>query len=80
MCLLEESRLHFSIRACSVSTRVVAYPDAREAIVYRCWEEMMKRIITLALLGVMLLFGGATRSGAEVKRVEMHIGGYLCGN
>jgi hypothetical protein len=40
----------------------------------------MRRNTLLALLGVVLLFGGATRSGAEVKRVEMHIGGYLCGN
>jgi hypothetical protein len=40
----------------------------------------MRRNITLALLGVVLLFGGATRSGAQVRRVEMHIGGYLCGN
>lgn len=40
----------------------------------------MRRNITLALLGVVLLFGSATRSSAEVKRVEMHVGGYLCGN
>lgn len=45
------------------------------------WEnKKMRRNIILALLGIVLLFGGATRSGAEVKRVEMHIGGYLCGN
>ena len=40
----------------------------------------MRRNITLALLGMVLLFGNATSSSAEVKRVEMHIGGYLCGN
>lgn len=45
------------------------------------WEnKKMRRIGILALLGIVLLFGGASRSGAEVKRVEMHIGGYLCGN
>jgi hypothetical protein len=40
----------------------------------------MNKNITLALLGVVLLFGGATSSSAEVKRVQMHIAGYLCGN
>lgn len=40
----------------------------------------MKRNIILALLGLVLLFGSADTSSAEVKRVEMHIGGYLCGN
>ena len=40
----------------------------------------MRRNILPVLLGVVLLFGGATRSGAEVRRVEMRIGGYLCGN
>lgn len=40
----------------------------------------MKRNITLAVLGMILLFGTAGASQAEVKRVEMHIGGYLCGN
>jgi hypothetical protein len=40
----------------------------------------MKRNLTLALLGLVLLMGSATRSGAEVKRVRMHIAGYLCGN
>lgn len=39
----------------------------------------MKRTIT-ALLGLILLFGGAGVSRAEVKRVQMRIGGYLCGN
>ena len=40
----------------------------------------MKRDFILALLGLVLLFGSATSSRAEVKRVEMHIAGYLCGN
>ncbi|HEY0322770.1 MAG TPA: hypothetical protein VGC66_17585 [Pyrinomonadaceae bacterium] len=40
----------------------------------------MKRSITLALLGLVLLMGSATGSRAEVKRVRMHIAGYLCGN
>jgi hypothetical protein len=39
----------------------------------------MKRTIT-AFLGLVLLFGGAGASRAEVKRVQMRIGGYLCGN
>jgi hypothetical protein len=33
-----------------------------------------------ALLGLVLVFGSATRSEAQVKRVQMHIAGYLCGN
>jgi hypothetical protein len=40
----------------------------------------MRKNITLALLGLVLLFGGATSSKAEVKRVQMRIAGYLCGN
>jgi hypothetical protein len=40
----------------------------------------MKRKLVPALLGLVLLFGGATASRAQVKRVEMHIAGYLCGN
>jgi len=40
----------------------------------------MKRNITLAVFGLALLFGSAGTSTAEVKRVEMRIGGYLCGN
>ena len=40
----------------------------------------MKRNIILALVGLVLLFGSANVSRAEVQRVEMHIGGYLCGN
>lgn len=40
----------------------------------------MKRNITLAMLGLILVFGAANTSQAEVKRVEMRIAGYLCGN
>jgi hypothetical protein len=39
----------------------------------------MRRTFT-ALLGLVILFGGASVSRAEVKRVEMRIAGYLCGN
>jgi hypothetical protein len=41
---------------------------------------MMRRNLIPALLGLTLLFGGATASRAEVRRVQMHIAGYLCGN
>lgn len=34
----------------------------------------------LILFGLALILGGATRSSAQVKRVQMHIAGYLCGN
>lgn len=40
----------------------------------------MKRKSILTLLGLVLLFGSAISSSAEVKRVQMHIAGYLCGN
>jgi hypothetical protein len=39
----------------------------------------MKRLV-LITFGLVLVFGGATRSEAQVKRVRMHIAGYLCGN
>jgi len=32
------------------------------------------------LLGLILLLGSAMSSAAQVKRVQMHIAGYLCGN
>jgi hypothetical protein len=40
----------------------------------------MRRNIFLATFGLVILFGSATSSKAQVKRVQMHIAGYLCGN
>jgi len=40
----------------------------------------MKRNASLAILFLVLLFGSAASSSAQVKRVQMHIAGYLCGN
>lgn len=40
----------------------------------------MKGKAVLSLFVLVLIFGGATRSSAQVKRVQMHIAGYLCGN
>jgi hypothetical protein len=40
----------------------------------------MKRNSLLAALGLVLLFGGASDSSAQVKKIQMHIAGYLCGN
>ena len=34
----------------------------------------------LFTFGLVLLFGSATHTAAQVKRVQMHIAGYLCGN
>jgi hypothetical protein len=34
----------------------------------------------LFTFGLLLLCGSATHSVAQVKRVQMHIAGYLCGN
>jgi hypothetical protein len=35
---------------------------------------------TLITFGLVVVFGGATRANAQVKRIQMHIAGYLCGN
>jgi hypothetical protein len=40
----------------------------------------MKRIGFTSVLSLVFLFGGAATSSAQVKRVQMHIAGYLCGN
>jgi hypothetical protein len=42
-------------------------------------EEMEKKA-ALVVFGLVLVLGGAIRSDAQVKRVQMHIAGYLCGN
>jgi hypothetical protein len=43
-------------------------------------REEMKRKAALLVFGLVLVSGGAIRSEAQVKRVQMHIAGYLCGN
>jgi hypothetical protein len=40
----------------------------------------MTRNIPISILGLVLLFGSAVNAAAQVKRVQMHIDGYLCGN
>ena len=40
----------------------------------------MVRPSVVVLLGLLLVAGGARAARAEVSRVEMKIGGYLCGN
>ena len=40
----------------------------------------MRRSIFLTTFGLVLLFANAASSTAQVKRVQMHIAGYLCGN
>ena len=40
----------------------------------------MKRKMILALAGLSFLFGSTVSLNAQVKRVQMHIAGYLCGN
>lgn len=40
----------------------------------------MKRNIFVAIVGITLLSGSAMSATAQVKRVQMHIAGYLCGN
>ncbi|HKG81491.1 MAG TPA: hypothetical protein VKA78_18770 [Pyrinomonadaceae bacterium] len=40
----------------------------------------MRKNTFLLSLGLCLLFGSVATSPAQVKRVQMHIAGYLCGN
>ena len=40
----------------------------------------MKKKTAVIIFGLALVFAGATRSEAQVQRVQMHIAGYLCGN
>jgi len=40
----------------------------------------MKEKVALIIFSLVFVFGGATRAEAQVKRVQMHIAGYLCGN
>ncbi|HXT63228.1 MAG TPA: hypothetical protein VN696_09350 [Pyrinomonadaceae bacterium] len=40
----------------------------------------MKKTTVLKIFSLVLLFGSAANSTAQVKRVQMHIAGYLCGN
>ena len=42
--------------------------------------EKMRRNTSIAILGLVLLFGSTVNTPAQVKRVQMHIAGYLCGN
>ncbi|MDX6575831.1 MAG: hypothetical protein QOE96_1784 [Blastocatellia bacterium] len=41
---------------------------------------VLRPSLTVGLLTLAILFGGAASSSAQVKRVQMHIAGYLCGN
>ena len=55
-----------------------------------CWfidqkdqEKTMRqnsRYTFTAILVLLLFLGSAASAAAQVKRVQMHIGGYLCGN
>lgn len=40
----------------------------------------MRRNTSIAMLALVLLFGGAVSCAAQVKRVQMRLAGYLCGN
>ena len=40
----------------------------------------MRRNTSIAILGLVLLSVSAMSSAAQVKKVQMHIDGYLCGN
>ncbi|HKO99481.1 MAG TPA: hypothetical protein VJU86_20945 [Pyrinomonadaceae bacterium] len=40
----------------------------------------MKRSVLSALFLLAFSLGGLSGAQAQVKQVEMHIGGYLCGN
>jgi len=40
----------------------------------------MKRNLLLTSAALVLLFVSASSSRAQVKQIQMHIAGYLCGN
>jgi hypothetical protein len=40
----------------------------------------MRRHTSIVMLGLVLLLGSAVSSTAQVKKVQMHIASYLCGN
>ena len=40
----------------------------------------MKKTVFTFLFGLLFVSGSATSAMAQVKRVQMHIAGYLCGN
>jgi hypothetical protein len=40
----------------------------------------MRRYICIAILGLVVFCLSAVSSAAQVKKVQMHIAGYLCGN
>ena len=40
----------------------------------------MRRNISIAMCGLALFLATALNAVGQVKRVQMHIGGYLCGN
>ncbi|HYJ87529.1 MAG TPA: hypothetical protein VEW46_15820 [Pyrinomonadaceae bacterium] len=40
----------------------------------------MRRTTFLVAMVLAVLFGSAATSQAQVRQVEMHIDGYLCGN
>jgi hypothetical protein len=62
---------------------LVSFRESMPVWVHDCKQirrREMKRSTVLALVGLVLLFGSARSSSAQVKRVQMHIAGYLCGN
>jgi hypothetical protein len=43
-------------------------------------SSVVRSSLTVGLLTLTVLFVSAASSAAQVKRVQMHIAGYLCGN
>ena len=41
---------------------------------------IMKRTSLAGVIFILFFLGGFSDASAQVKQVEMHIGGYLCGN
>ena len=67
----------FSIRVRTSRSRTRTRVDS---LLKKGSGENMKRNLLFATLAFVLLFGSASSSAAQVKKVEMHIAGYLCGN
>jgi hypothetical protein len=52
----------------------------REKVFVKIGRDEMIKTIELFTFALLFVFGSATPAAAQVKRIQMHIAGYLCGN
>ena len=75
MCPIADTHAH----SCAPASFVKPHPCGFMAA-EQIRREEMRRNIFLATVGLVFLFGNVINSQAQVKQIEMHIAGYLCGN